>query len=325
MAHAPWCPAWSHALRLTRAASKKGSQQRQGVVEPTHARSSRGPDGGTETTPFPTLGGVLNFVGSTFGGANPTRLATSESLGERALGFAWDVFHRFSPSRGADNSRLDPAILARAARRASDAERDTARDVWASRVKRDAETGALLCLGITVLRREEGLAADIRATCASVTSLETCLQCSVTAASLALHREPQLLQVSPAALTQRMLAYRRAVPTADLTRMVLNCPTLLALADAPLDYFQTSVSRLRAALSQCDWVDTCVQEDPELMLSNFTAGLADLTSLWTADELATMDAEEAALALRTLSGLPRRGVIPGWTNASSGTPSNAAQ
>jgi hypothetical protein len=154
-----------------------------------------------------------------------------------------------------------------------------------------------------------------------VTSLESCLQCSVTAASLALHREPKLLEVSPAALTQRMLAYRRAVPTADLTRMVLNCPTLLALPDVPLEYFQDSVARLRSTLSQCDWVDTCVQEDPELMLSDFTGGLADLTSLWTADEVATMDAEEAALALRTLSGLPRRGVVPGWTNARSSSPS----
>ena len=147
-----------------------------------------------------------------------------------------------------------------------------------------------------------------------MSSLETCLQCSVTAASLALHREPKLQDVSPAALTQRMLAYRRAVPTADLTRMVLNYPTLLALAEAPLEYFQASVSRLRTALSSCDWIDTCVQDDPELMLCGFTAGLADLTSLWMQEELATMDPEEAALALRTLSGLPRRGVVPGWTS-----------
>ena len=146
MARTPWCPAWSHALCATRVASKQSSRRQQhvGLLVPC-ARSSR-PDGGAET-PFPTLGGVLNFVGSTFGGANPGRLAASESLGERALGFAWDVFHRFSPSRDADNSRLDPTILARAASRASADERDTARQAWASRSKRDAETGALLCLG----------------------------------------------------------------------------------------------------------------------------------------------------------------------------------
>ena len=152
MAHAPWCPAWSHAICPTRVASKRGSRPRRhcgsAATLAPRARSS-GPDGGGVETPFPTLGRVLNFVGSTFGGQNPPeRLAASESLGERALGLAWDVFSRLSPSRGArDNSRLDPVILARAAGRASAEERDTARQTWSSRSKRDAETGALLCLG----------------------------------------------------------------------------------------------------------------------------------------------------------------------------------
>ena len=262
---------------------------------------------------LPTIGRVLNFVSSTFGGANPSRLAQSESLGERALGFAWDVFSRFSPERVEDTtSRHDPSLLARAASRATDAERAVAQQAWRTWPTDDAETGALLSLGITVLRRDEGLSADIAAVCSVVAALCQTLQCTVTAASLALHREPMLQMCASSALMTRVLVFRRCVPTADLTRMVLNYPTTLVLDDIQLEYFVASVGKLRGALPLCEWVDVCVQEDPQLMLCDFDPGLRDLADLWSAREMATMDAEEAALALRALSGLPRRGVVPGW-------------
>jgi hypothetical protein len=169
-------------------------------------------------------------------------------------------------------------------------------------------------LSITVMRRDEGLSHDIQVTCAVVVGLYKTLQCSVTAASLALHREPRLQDVSTSMLTQRVLTLRRALPSVDLTRMcVTQCPRLLASPEKETAFFVAQVAKLRQALPACEWIDLCVQEDPELCLCNFDAGLDGLRELWTQSELNTMDAEEAALALRAMSGLPRRGVVPGWT------------
>ncbi len=138
------------------------------------------------------------------------------------------------------------------------------------------------------------------------------LQCSVTAAALALHREPRLLTVGRASLAQRVLALRAAAPRADLTRLCLICPRLLASPDEEIAYFTHTAAKMRAVLPGCEWLDLMAQEDPELLLCNVDAGLSGLTSLWTAQQLATMDAEEAALAIRALCGLPRKGVVPGW-------------
>jgi hypothetical protein len=100
---------------------------------------------------LPTFGRVLNFVGTTFGGSNPQRLAQSESLGDKAMSLAWSLIQRVSAAREADDSRLDPAVLARAAARATPSERAAAEQLWSAGGK-DAETGALLSLGCVLCR-----------------------------------------------------------------------------------------------------------------------------------------------------------------------------
>jgi hypothetical protein len=135
------------------------------------------------------------------------------------------------------------------------------------------------------------------------------LLCSPTAAALALRRERALLATGAAALAARVLALRAAAPGADLSRLTLACPRLLVAPPADVARFAASVAALRAALPGVD-VDTLAQEDPELLLSDTSRGVASLGDLWRPEELATLEPEEAALALRALCGLPRRGLGP---------------
>ena len=166
---------------------------------------------------------------------------------------------------------------------------------------------------VAVKRQEEGLNGDAALCAAKMADLTQTLQCSATAAALALHRERQLLFVGPALLARRVLQLRAAAPSADLMRLCLLAPRLLASPDEEWAFFQASADALRAALPDCDWVDLCIQEDPELMLCDIRPGLAGLSELWTPEQLATMDPDHASLAMRALCGLPRRGVVPGWT------------
>jgi hypothetical protein len=139
-------------------------------------------------------------------------------------------------------------------------------------------------------------------------SLCATLLCSPTAAALALRREPPLLAVGSAQLAARVLALRSAAPRADIARLALSCPRLLAAPDADIARWAARAASLRAALPG---VDVCLlaQEDAELLFADTSAGEAQLASLWSAEELGTLEAEHASLALRALSGLPRRSII----------------
>ena len=145
------------------------------------------------------------------------------------------------------------------------------------------------------------VATRMRALCAT-------LLCTPTAAALALRREPPLLTVGSAQLAARVLALRAAAPRADVARLALSCPRLLAAPDDVVAAWAARAAALRDALPG---VDICLmaQEDAELLFFDTAAGAAQLASLWSAEELGTLEAEHASLALRALSGLPRRSVI----------------
>jgi hypothetical protein len=143
------------------------------------------------------------------------------------------------------------------------------------------------------------------------------LLCTPTAAALALRRERALLTSaagSSSALAARMLALRSAAPTADLTRLSIAYPHLLVAAPADVARFADALATLRSGLEGIN-VDLLAQEDPQLLLCDTSAGLAGLRALWSPDELVTLEPDEAALALRAMSGLPRRGVAQATVTA----------
>jgi hypothetical protein len=154
---------------------------------------------------------------------------------------------------------------------------------------------------------------------ARMASLCATLLCSPTAAALALRREGALLTGAggaPSALASRLLALRAAAPTADLTRLALAYPRLLVAPAADVARFSAALATLRAGLEGIN-VDLLAQEDPQLLLCDTSAGLDGLRALWSPDELCTLEADEAALALRAMSGLPRRGVAQATVTAAS--------
>ncbi len=102
-------------------------------------------EGGGGAHALPTFGKLLNFLGSTFGGATTARLAQSEKLSDKALGMAWQVLRQLGPREDEHVSRNDPTVLAAAAQRASPEERAEALAAWGTRD--DAEKAVLLAVG----------------------------------------------------------------------------------------------------------------------------------------------------------------------------------
>lgn len=167
-----------------------------------------------------------------------------------------------------------------------------------------------------MLTREAGAAAALPTDAAALAShtagrmrtLCSTLLCTPTAAALALRRDPPLLAVGAAQLAARVLSLRAAAPRADIARLSLSCPRLLSISDADLADWASRAAALRATLPG---VDICLmaQEDAELLFADVAQAASDLASLWTAEELSTLEAEHASLALRALSGLPLRSIV----------------
>lgn len=273
--------------------------------------------------PLPTLGGALLWLQENFAGA-------ARPPGQRPGGPGAGLYRLLRFLGGAlprEPSPSDPAELARAAERATPADRAAAEGELLPPgalppTAGDAALAATLALGVAVLLREsprhlapagaggEGASAA-GAAARGVAALCSALCCSATAAALALRAEPRLLLLpgrgSAAALAGRLVALRAAAPGADLTRLALLSPRLLACDPPELAAWAASLRALRASLPGAAFVDELAQEDAELLLVDFSDGLASLTSLWTADQIATMEAGECALALRAMCGMPRRG------------------
>lgn len=77
-------------------------------------------------------------------------------------------------------------------------------------------------------------------------------------------------------------------------------------APPPLtETFSGSASVLRRALPRVN-VDRLLQEDPPLAFLDVRFALRELTELWGEEEMATIDEEELALALRSISLRPKR-------------------
>lgn len=66
-----------------------------------------------------------------------------------------------------------------------------------------------------------------------------------------------------------------------------------------------SAKVLREALPRVN-VDRLLQEDPNIAFLDVGFALSEITELWGEDEMATIDEEELALALRSISMRPKR-------------------
>ena len=254
--------------------------------------SLRGALGATPGAALPTIGSTLNWLQANFAGYQ----REGERRGPAAA--VYSLLLRFSRF-ASEPSLNDPAELAVASERASLEDRSQASMVWEGRD--EAELGATLSLGITVLAREAGwervsgsggagaLSDELLAGTVSrrVASLIDCLGVSATAASLAVRKQPALLTVGPSEVAARLLLLRRAAPRADLARMILQCPRALACPEHHAEAWGKSLLVLRGALPLCEWVDFLAQEDAELLFADFSDGLAQLTQLWGDEDLAT--------------------------------------
>lgn len=259
-----------------------------------------------------TLGNLLNALGERFGGSAPAK--ASASVAEAALAGAYALLRAaggalLPQTPLSDAERLatsDANVLVAAARRASPSQLAAAKLAWGDDAGPELGSAAELAAGTAVLA-----AVDAADAARAARTLRALLGCSVTAASLCVARERRLLGAagSRQALATRCVALRAATPKADLPRMTLGFPRLLAGPEAEMAAFSAAAEQLRAGLPG---VDVCLlaQEDGELLLCDprlLAAGLRELAGLWSREDLATMHSEHAALALRALAGLPRRG------------------
>lgn len=69
--------------------------------------------------------------------------------------------------------------------------------------------------------------------------------------------------------------------------------------------FAGSARVLQRALPRVN-IDQLLQEDPNLAFLDVRFGLSELTELWGEEEMATIDIDELALALRSISSRPKR-------------------
>jgi len=118
---------------------------------------------------------------------------------------------------------------------------------------------------------------------------------------------PEILDMDPADVTERLMLLKQVFPDCDVIRMVELLPE--GFLAQPVNSMMNRVAAinriLRGSLPGAN-IDMMVQEDPTILFENkesLSVGLQELHDLWDVDETCLRDSNpwEIALAIRTMS------------------------